>query len=157
MSEDRPETAPDTRAASIITDHPFKPSGKQHDYLCQVCGLARVSHQYTVEEADAGRVQQLPLDILTRSEEEENILEEANRLVGGDRQRSYGHPAEDFTRTARLWSEILRTKVTKEQVAMCMIAVKLSREVNLHGRDNLVDIAGYARTLEMVWDHNLST
>jgi hypothetical protein len=55
-------------------------------------------------------------------------------------------------RTAKFWSEILGLPVTPEQVALCMIAVKMSREVNAHKRDNLVDIAGYARTLETVKD-----
>lgn len=80
----------------------------------------------------------------------ENILEEANRIVAGDRQADYGHPYYDFSRTAALWSVVLRDTVTPEQVALCMMMVKVSREVHQHGHDNLVDIAGYARTLEMV-------
>lgn len=81
-----------------------------------------------------------------------NILEEANKLTSKDRQKAYGHPYHDFNRTAIFWSEILKARVTAPQVALCMIAVKLSREVNAHKRDNLTDIAGYARTLEMVYE-----
>ncbi len=33
-----------------------------------------------------------------------------------------------------------------------MVGVKISREVNTHKRDNLVDAAGYLRTLEMLID-----
>ena len=33
-----------------------------------------------------------------------------------------------------------------------MVCVKLSRQVNKHGRDNLVDAAGYLETLRMVED-----
>ena len=33
---------------------------------------------------------------------------------------------------------------------MFMVCVKLSRQVNKHGRDNLVDAAGYLETLRMV-------
>jgi hypothetical protein len=81
-----------------------------------------------------------------------NCLEIANELVGGDRNADYGHPREDFTRTAKMWSALLGTEVTPEQVGLCMIAVKLSRETHRHKPDNLTDIAGYARTLEMIYD-----
>jgi len=33
-----------------------------------------------------------------------------------------------------------------------MIALKISRECNKHKRDNLVDIAGYAKTIDMVME-----
>lgn len=79
----------------------------------------------------------------------ENILQEADRLTGGDRGADYGHPLDDYTRTAAIWSAILGVDVTPEQAQLCMIGVKISRECNKHKRDNLVDIAGYARTLEM--------
>lgn len=85
-----------------------------------------------------------------------NILEEANQLVNGDRNKDYGSPLEDFTRTARLWSVILGVEVTPEQVGMCMILLKVSRQCNKHKRDNLVDIAGYAHTLEKVFDEKFS-
>lgn len=81
----------------------------------------------------------------------ETPLQEAQRLVHGDRQASYGHPIEDFTRTGRMWGAILGTDdVPPEKVALCMIAVKMSRECNRPKRDNAVDIAGYAETLHMV-------
>ena len=79
-----------------------------------------------------------------------NILEEANGLVHGDRQQAYGHPIDDFTRTAKMWSAILGHEVTAEQVGLCMCAVKISRQVNRPKRDNMVDLAGYAATVEMV-------
>lgn len=79
-----------------------------------------------------------------------SILPEAEKLVHGARQDDYGHPYEDFSRTAQMWSAILGQEVTASQVGLCMIAVKLSREVNKSKRDNLVDIAGYAETVRMV-------
>lgn len=85
----------------------------------------------------------------------ETILEEAQRLVHGDRGAAYGHPADDFARTGKMWGAILGTEaIPAERVALCMIAVKVSREVNAPKRDNRVDIAGYAETLDMV--HNRS-
>lgn len=80
----------------------------------------------------------------------ESILDEAKRIVHGDRGENYGHPLEDFSRTAQIWSAILGIDVTAEQVALCMVGVKISREVNRPKRDNVVDGAGYFETLEMV-------
>lgn len=80
------------------------------------------------------------------------ILEEAQSLVYGDRQASYGHPLDDFSRTAKMWSAILGHEVSAEQVGLCMCAVKISRQLNKPKRDNLVDLAGYAATVELVLD-----
>ena len=78
-----------------------------------------------------------------------NILEEANSLVYGERQKDYGHPLDDFAKTAKMWEAILGVNVTVEQVGLCMIAVKISRQLNRPKRDNLVDAAGYAATVAM--------
>ena len=80
----------------------------------------------------------------------ESILFEAHNLVHGVRGEDYGHPYEDFSRTAKIWSAILGVDVTPEQVALCMIGVKISRECNKPKRDNRIDIVGYAETLDMV-------
>lgn len=82
----------------------------------------------------------------------ESILAEADRIVAADRQSDYGHPIEDFTRTGRMWGAILGVPwdVPPEKVAMCMVAIKLSRECNKPKRDNRVDAAGYVKTLELV-------
>jgi hypothetical protein len=71
-------------------------------------------------------------------------------LVHGQRGQDYGHPYEDFSRTAKMWSAILGIEVTPQQAILCMIAVKISRECHLPKRDNRVDIAGYAEALDMV-------
>lgn len=81
---------------------------------------------------------------------DETILEEASRLVDGPRGQNYGHPAEDFGRTAQIVSAILGVEVSAHQIPLLMMAVKLSRHTNKPKRDNMVDIAGYARTAEMV-------
>ncbi len=89
---------------------------------------------------------------------EPSILVEAEKIVGSDRQLQYGHPSNDFARTADMWTGLFREKLAKhnifypEDVAKAQICLKLSREMNLHKRDNLVDIAGYAKCLEMIWD-----
>jgi hypothetical protein len=75
----------------------------------------------------------------------EDVLEEALRLTSGDRQASYGPPEQDFKKTAAMWSAILGADVKATDVALCMIALKLSRATWAKKRDNWVDIAGYAR------------
>ena len=81
---------------------------------------------------------------------EETILEEAARITAGDRQAAYGHPHDDYTRTAALVSAYLGVPVTAAQAAMIVLLVKVSREAHRPGRDNLVDIAGYARVIEKI-------
>lgn len=73
---------------------------------------------------------------------ERSVLLEANDIVFGEKTREYGPPELVFNRYARGWSIILGVDVTSEQVAMCMIWLKMMREKNRHNRDNLVDIAG---------------
>lgn len=79
-----------------------------------------------------------------------SVAEEAHEIVGGDRRADYGHPHDDYSRVAKLWSAILGVPVTPRQAALCMIAVKISRECHRHKRDNLVDICGYALVTEMI-------
>ncbi len=84
----------------------------------------------------------------------ESILQEAERICNGERNDDYGHPLDDYTRTAALWSTLLSDYLIKpipaEKAALCMIAVKLSREVHKSKRDNLVDIAGYANVIDKI-------
>lgn len=86
------------------------------------------------------------------AEQKESTLQEAQRLVHGDRGEDYGHPLDDFTRTATMWEAILGAPVSAEQVGLCMMALKISRQCNRPKRDNMVDAAGYAETVQMVID-----
>lgn len=81
---------------------------------------------------------------------EETICQEADRVVSTDRRADYGHPLDNWTQTAAMWSAILGVEVTAEQGLLCMIAAKISRETNAPKRDNLVDIAGYAKCVDLV-------
>jgi hypothetical protein len=70
--------------------------------------------------------------------------------VRGPRQDNYDHPLDNFTRIAKLWSVILEKEVTPEQVGLCMVAVKISREIHRPHVDNLVDGAGYFETIHLL-------
>jgi len=80
----------------------------------------------------------------------ESILSEADRLVNGPRQAGYGHPSIDFHIIAQIWSQLTGYYITPAQVGLCMAGLKLAREAHAHKRDNLVDTAGYAQTVQMV-------
>ncbi len=80
----------------------------------------------------------------------QSILEEAAQIIEGPRRDSYGDVSESFQRIADMWSQILRREVFPYEVALCMIALKVCREVNEHGHDNLTDIIGYAALLDQI-------
>jgi hypothetical protein len=91
------------------------------------------------------------LDARTLEPVTETVLEEAQRLIYGDRNADYGHPLDDFTRTGRMWGAILGIPdVEAEKVGLCMVAVKISREVNHAKRDNRVDGPGYFGCVDMI-------
>lgn len=75
----------------------------------------------------------------------ETVLEEASRIVNGDRAADYGDAQASFDRIAALWAAILGVPVTAKQVALCLIQLKVSRACTSDKRDNWVDIAGYAQ------------
>lgn len=79
---------------------------------------------------------------------DKTLLDEAYLLVTNDRNLAYDHPAVNFRRIADLWSVVLGIKVDADQVGMCMVMVKLAREIHAHKRDNLVDAIGYLLTTD---------
>jgi hypothetical protein len=75
----------------------------------------------------------------------QDTLELAGDVIDGDRLRDYGSARDNFTRTAKLWEQVLGTTVTPEQFALCMILVKVDRLTQSPGHeDSWVDICGYA-------------
>ena len=81
-------------------------------------------------------------------ERDKTILEEAQEVVYGDRQADYGTVTDNFNRIAKLWEPILQCPVTPQMVGLCLVQLKVARQLNKPKRDNLVDGAGYFATLE---------
>lgn len=85
------------------------------------------------------------------------ILDTAARIVGGDREQTYGHPAKNLETIAAFWTIWLRGRgllsseavLSFDDVACMMILLKTARLANdpWH-KDSQVDICGYARLLE---------
>jgi len=89
---------------------------------------------------------------------ENTVADEAKTLVYGERAQAYGHPYDDFSRTADLWNALFRDKLhvlacfTATDVAAAMRMVKESRlQATPEHRDSLVDIVGYALAQERCW------
>jgi hypothetical protein len=78
------------------------------------------------------------------------VLQEADNIIHGPRGDDYGHPLDNHSRTAALWSTYLNRNVTPEDVCMLNILQKVSRGMNSLQRDTLVDVIGYAANIEMV-------
>ena len=75
----------------------------------------------------------------------ELILKKASELITGDRDKEYGDAFINVKDIADGWSLILKTEVTREDVALCMAWVKMARLAkNPNHKDSWVDIAGYA-------------
>lgn len=77
-----------------------------------------------------------------------NILQEAESLVDGARQDSYGDPSRNIKDIANLWSVWLDRKVTPKDVCIMMALLKISREKEKPKRDTLVDTCGYMYIIE---------
>lgn len=105
---------------------------------------------------------------LRNSNPQNTILREAEEIIYGDREETYGHPAKNLKLIAAGWSLYLRQKygkyfgeemdrgcmtmkdieLTPEDVCWMMMELKKCRELNSHKRDNLVDTAGYLALIE---------
>ena len=72
------------------------------------------------------------------------ILSEATRLVGTDRQKDYGDKVKNHKNIARLWSAYLDTPVTAHDVAIMMVLLKIARtKLGAISKDTYIDMAAY--------------
>lgn len=71
-------------------------------------------------------------------------LEQAARLVAGDRQSQHGDKRENFQNIADLWSAYLGAHITAEDVPLMMSLMKIARtKTGSHNPDDYLDGAGY--------------
>ena len=84
-----------------------------------------------------------------------SVLEEAQTIIYGDREKTYGHPAKNLKTIANMWNAYMNNmddanfSVTAKDVAAMMMLVKVARFANDPShRDNLVDVCGYAALIE---------
>ena len=84
-----------------------------------------------------------------------NSLSRSTSLIFGDRESTYGDPYDLDKKIAALWLPILGIEVSVEKVALCLLAIKIAREIHclntdtFHG-DNIDDMAGYVGLYERV-------
>lgn len=90
----------------------------------------------------------------------ETILEEAQRIVYGDREQTYGHPAKNFEITRNLWNDWIDGRYPGNDivfdvndVAMMMVLLKVARQAHGDKRDNLVDACGYLACIQKIKDY----
>ena len=74
----------------------------------------------------------------------QELLEEARKLIGGNRQKDYGEKLVNHQNIANFWSIFLKKKITAHDVAICMALVKVARLMHQHKKDSYIDMAAYA-------------
>lgn len=95
----------------------------------------------------------------------ENILQEAMRIIYGDREKTYGSPEKNLLTIAGLWATYLKGKypdkpldamfyMTIDDVCLMMVLLKVARLANdpTH-RDSQADGCGYFALMERVQEH----
>lgn len=88
------------------------------------------------------------------------ILKEAEDIIYGDREQTYGSPDKNLRAIAEFWESYLMNRgllneassgILIEDVAQMMILLKLARLINApYHRDSLVDICGYCALVDRV-------
>ena len=67
------------------------------------------------------------------------------------RRDEYGEPEDLFENIAARWSQVLGIRVTPEQVALCLMDLKMARLAhNPRHLDSLVDVLGYGACLREI-------
>ena len=89
-----------------------------------------------------------------------SILDTANDVIYGDRERTYGDPGKNLRVVAGFWEQYLSARghwdndsegLTAEDVCNMMSLLKIARLTNTPGHlDSLVDICGYTALIERV-------
>jgi len=83
------------------------------------------------------------------------ILQEAYKIVNQDRQNTYGHPKDDYTKVINIYQALTGRQLTLTEALLFMVSVKLARlKTNLdQGQlhyDTLLDTIGYLTCINMI-------
>ena len=90
------------------------------------------------------------------------ILQEAHEIVNQDRQNTYGHPKDDYTKVTNIFETLTGHKLTLNDALLFMVSVKLARlktnleQGQLH-HDTLLDTIGYLTCINMIHHHTENT
>lgn len=79
-----------------------------------------------------------------------NILEEANKIINlrsEEKERMYGPFEDGMERAAMIASGCTGKQLTAQDIYMCLVALKLSRQSYNHKEDNLLDAVAYLGSL----------
>lgn len=84
-----------------------------------------------------------------------NILEEANTIINGDREQTYGSPDKNLLLIATYWEAHINSKynvnitLTVDDVCVMMILLKQARLANTpNHHDSMVDTVGYMALMD---------
>jgi hypothetical protein len=75
-----------------------------------------------------------------------NILETANEIINKrseEKERQYGPIDEGLEKAAKISSIILNKEITIDDMYVCLIALKFSRQSYSYKEDNLLDAVSY--------------
>lgn len=91
-----------------------------------------------------------------------SVIQEAQDIIHGDREQTYGHPAKNLEKIATQWTLYMRQKynqqvlLSAEDVCWMMSILKMVRQMNADKRDNLIDAIGYVGLIERI-NENLAS
>jgi hypothetical protein len=82
-----------------------------------------------------------------------SVLQEAHKIIYGDREQTYGHPDKNLKTISKMWNAYItavgQRELNAKDVAILMILLKTARLANdPNNRDSVVDICGYAALIE---------
>lgn len=80
-----------------------------------------------------------------------SVLDKAEEIISGDRERTYGDPGKNLTVIADMWSAYVGVELTSHDVCNMMVLLKVARLRNSPSHeDSMVDIVGYTLLNEKV-------
>jgi hypothetical protein len=84
-----------------------------------------------------------------------NILEEAQSIIYGDREKTYGHPSVNLDNIAKFWNVYLKTDLNAQDVATMMVLLKIARLMNQPDHhDSLLDGLAYFALIDRIKNNN---